>query len=69
MKELTKEQWMKIVNAVCNFITTLAAILLVTACTMSLSVSKNNSGGTTQTTSQTAKADSINLSVPRGTIK
>lgn len=68
MKELSKEQWMKIINAICNFITTVAAIVLVTACTMSLSVSKNNNGGTNQTTNQTAKADSINI-VPRGTQK
>lgn len=66
MKELSKEQKMKIINAICNFITTMAAIILVSACTMSLSVSKNNNGGTNQTNHQTAKADSINI-VPRGT--
>lgn len=68
MKDLSKEQKMKIINAICNFITTLAAIILVSACTMSLSVSKNNNGGTNQTTHQTATADSINFSGPRGTI-
>ena len=51
--KLTNEQIQKIITAVCTCITTIAAIILVSACTVSLSVSKNNSNST-QKTEQTS---------------
>ena len=38
--KLTNEQIKAIITAICTLITTIAAIILTTACTMSLSVSK-----------------------------
>ena len=51
--KLTNDQIHKIITAVCTCITTIAAIILTSACTLSLSVQKqnNNSQGTEQTTS------------------
>lgn len=56
---MTNEQKLKIVNAVCTCISTIAAVLLVSACTMSMSIQKNNSQSH-QTTNQSTKLDSVN---------
>ena len=41
---MTKEQKEKLVTAVVTFITTVLSILFLQACTMSMSIAKNNNG-------------------------
>ena len=62
--KLTNEQIKAIITAVCTLITTISAIVLSTACTLSLSISKNNSNSTQKTEqTSTSSVDStyINL--------
>ena len=62
--KLTNEQIQKIITAVCTCITTIAAVILVSACTLSLSVSKNNTNSsqkTEQTTTSSVDSTRINL--------
>lgn len=54
--KLTNEQIHKIIIAVCTAITTVSAIILSTACTISLSVSKNNSNSTQKTEQTTTSS-------------
>ena len=64
LMKLTNEQWHKIITAVCTVITTISAIVLSTACTISLSVSKNNSNSsqkTEQTSTSSVDSTYINL--------
>ena len=64
--KLTNEQIQKIITAVCTCITTIAAIILVSACTLSLSVSKNNSNSTQQTEqTSTSSVDSTHVNLYR----
>lgn len=58
--KLTNEQIQKIITAVCTFITTVAAIVLSTACTLSLSVQKQNNNSN-QGTEQTTSVDSLSI--------
>lgn len=64
--KLTNKQIQEIISAVCTCITTIAAIILISACTLSLSVSKNNSNST-QSTEQTSTSsvDSTYLNLYR----
>lgn len=64
--KLTTEQIQRIITAVCTCITTIAAIILASACTLSLSVSKNNSNST-QSTEQTSTSsvDSTHIDLTR----
>ena len=41
---MTKEQKEKLITAVVTFITTVLSILFLQACTMSMSIAKNNNG-------------------------
>ena len=41
---MTKEQKEKLITAVITFITTVLSILFLQACTMSMSIAKNNNG-------------------------
>ena len=62
--KLTNEQWHKIIQDVCTAVTTISAIVLSTACTISLSVSKNNSNSsqkTEQTSTSSVDSTYINL--------
>nr|DAX37995.1 MAG TPA: hypothetical protein [Microviridae sp.] len=62
--KLTNEQIQKIIIAVCTCITTISAIILASACTLSLSVSKNNmnsSQKTEQTTTSSVDSTHVNL--------
>ena len=62
--KLTSEQIQKIITAVCTCITTIAAVILVSACTLSLSVSKNNTNSsqkTEQTTTSSVDSTHVNL--------
>lgn len=64
--KLTNEQIQKIITAVCTCITTIAAIILVSACTISLSVSKNNSNSTQKTEQvSTSSVDSTYINLHR----
>ncbi len=42
LMKLSNEQLHKIIQAVCSCISTIAAIILVSSCTMSMSIQKNN---------------------------
>lgn len=56
--KLSNEQLNKIIQALCTCISTIAAIILVSACTMSMSIQKNNTSSG-QTTNQSTKVDSV----------
>ena len=62
--KLTNEQKHRIITAVCTAITTISAIVLSTACTISLSVSKNNSNSTQRTEqTSTSSVDSTHINI------
>ena len=58
---MTKEQKEKLVTAVVTFVTTVLSILFLQACTLSLSVSKNNTGDTHQEQTQSTSVDSTRV--------
>lgn len=58
--KLTNEQLNKIIQAICTCITTIAAIILVSACTMSMSIQKNNTSSG-QSVTQSTRVDSANV--------
>ena len=58
---MTKEQKEKLVTAVITFVTTVLSILFLQACTLSLSVSKNNTGDTHQEQAQSTSVDSTRV--------
>lgn len=60
--KLTNEQIKAIIIAVCTLITTVSAIILSTACTLSLSVSKNNTNSS-QKTEQTTTSSVVQLNI------
>lgn len=62
--KLTAKQWYDIIKIVSTAIVSIAATLFVQSCTLSLSVSKNNSNST-QRTEQTlsSSVDSTNISI------
>lgn len=55
---MTKEQKEKIITAVVTFITTVLSILFLQACTMSMSIAKNNNGTFEQNQEQSTSVDS-----------
>lgn len=60
--KLTNEQLNKIIQALCACISTIAAIVLVSACTMSMSIQKNNTQSN-QTSNQSTQVDSTNINL------
>ena len=60
---LKKETWISIIKWLIAVLTATLTFLGVTSCTMSMTISKNNSGGTTSKIESTNCADStyINL--------
>lgn len=56
--KLTNEQLNKIIQALCTCISTIAAIILVSACTLSMSVQKNNTSSGLST-NQSTQVDSV----------
>ena len=58
---MTKEQKEKLVTAVITFVTTVLSILFLQACTLSLSVAKNNTGDTHQEQTQSTSVDSTKI--------
>lgn len=55
---MTKEQKEKVITAVVTFITTVLSILFLQACTMSMSIAKNNNGTFEQNQEQSTSVDS-----------
>ena len=55
---MTKEQKEKLITAVVTFITTVLGILFLNACTMSMSIAKNNNGTLEQNQEQSTSVDS-----------
>ena len=55
---MTKEQKEKLVTAVVTFITTVLSILFLQACTMSMSIAKNNNGTFEQRQENSTSVDS-----------
>lgn len=58
---MTKEQKEKLITAVVTFITTVLSILFLQACTMSMSVAKNNNGTVKQNQEQSTSVDSAKI--------
>lgn len=55
---MTKGQKEKLITAVVTFITTVLSILFLQACTMSMSIAKNNNGAVEQNQEQSTSVDS-----------
>jgi outer membrane biogenesis lipoprotein LolB len=55
---MTKEQKKKLITAVVTFITTVLSILFLQACTMSMSIAKNNNGTFEQKQENSTSVDS-----------
>lgn len=55
---MTKEQKEKLITAVVTFITTVLSILFLQACTMSMSIAKNNNGTFEQRQENSTSMDS-----------
>ena len=58
---MTKEQKEKLITAVVTFITTVLSILFLQACTMSMSIAKNNNGVFEQRQENNTSADSTRI--------
>ena len=58
---MDKEKKEKLITAVVTFITTVLGILFLNACTMSMSVAKNNQGEVHQDQTQSTSVDSTRL--------
>nr|QXN72847.1 MAG: hypothetical protein [Microvirus sp.] len=61
--KLSNEQLNKIIQALCTCISTIAAIILVSACTMSMSIQKNNTSSG-QSVNQSTRVDSAQINLP-----
>lgn len=62
--KLSNEQLHKIIQAVCSCISTIAAIILVSSCTMSMSIQKNNTQSN-QSNHQTTQVDSLSTNLKK----
>lgn len=58
---MTKEQKEKLITAVVTFITTVLSILFLQACTMSMSIAKNNNGTFEQKQENSTSVDSTKI--------
>lgn len=58
---MDKEKKEKLITAVVTFITTVLGILFLNACTMSMSVAKNNQGEVHQEQKQSTSVDSTKI--------
>lgn len=58
---MSKGQKEKLITAVVTFITTVLGILFLNACTMSMSVAKNNQGEVHQDQTQSTSVDSTKI--------
>ena len=63
---ITPNQWIEIVKLISTFVIGIITTLFVQSCTLSLSVSKNNSNSTQQTEQSTsANVDSASVNLKR----
>lgn len=62
--KLSNEQLNKIIQAICSCISTIAAIILVSACTMSMSIQKNNTQSN-QSSNQSTQVDSVSTNLKK----
>lgn len=60
--KITGQQWIDIIKLISTFIIGVISTLCVQSCTMSMSIFKNNNGGT-QKTEQSTKVDSTQIYV------
>ena len=58
---MTKEQKEKLITAVVTFITTVLSILFLQACTMGMSIAKNNNGTFEQKHENSTSVDSTKI--------
>ena len=58
---MTKEQKERLITAVVTFITTVLSILFLQACTMSMSIAKNNNGTFEQRNENSTSVDSTKI--------
>ena len=64
--KITPNQWIEIVKLISTFVVGVITVLFVQSCTLSLSVSKNNSNSTQQTEQSTsARLDSASVNLKR----
>ena len=64
--KITPNQWIEIVKLISTFVIGIITALFVQSCTLSLSVSKNNSNSTQQTDQKTsADVDSASVNFKR----
>mgnify|MGYP001541896827 FL=1 len=64
--KITPNQWIAIVKLISTFVIGVIATLFVQSCTLSLSVSKNNSNSTQQTEQKASSdVDSVSLNLKR----
>lgn len=64
--KITPNQWIEIVKLISTFVIGIITTLFVQSCTLSLSVSKNNSNSTQQTEQTTsARVDSAGVNFKR----
>lgn len=64
--KITPNQWIEIVKLISTFVIGIITTLFVQSCTLSLSVSKNNSNSTQQTEQKASSvADSVSVNLKR----
>lgn len=64
--KITPNQWIEIVKLISTFVVGVITTLFVQSCTLSLSVSKNNSNSTQQTEQKASSvADSVSVNFKR----
>ena len=64
--KITSNQWIEIVKLISTFVIGIITTLFVQSCTLSLSVSKNNSNSTQQTEQKVSSdVDSTNVNLKR----
>ena len=64
--KITSNQWIEIVKLISTFVIGIITTLFVQSCTLSLSVSKNNSNSTQQTEQKASSvADSVSVNFKR----
>lgn len=64
--KITPNQWIEIVKLISTFVIGIITTLFIQSCTLSLSVSKNNSNSTQQTEQTTkARVDSTSVNLKR----
>lgn len=64
--KITSNQWIEIVKLISTFVIGIITTLFVQSCTLSLSVSKNNSNSTQQTEQKASSVmDSVSVNLKR----